>query len=117
MVALAGLLRADRSFDLPLLMLTGLPEHGQQHDPPIRSTPVRYPRRNIGKPDPQFPDLPFQMIRPRAAKLRLSLGKQPAHLIHALVVAVAEVVQPVQDLRLQLEAIKLLCPIRHRTGA
>jgi hypothetical protein len=30
--------RPDRSGDLPLLMLAGLPEHGQRHDLPIRST-------------------------------------------------------------------------------
>ena len=62
MVALAGLLRANRSFDLPLLMLTGLPEHGQQHDPPIRSTPVRDPGRNIPKPEPQLPHGSFQVV-------------------------------------------------------
>ena len=89
-------------------MLAGLPKHGQQHDPPIRSTPVRYPCRNIGKPDPQLPNLPFQMIRPRAAELRSPLGEQPAHLIDAFVVTVAEVVQPVPNLSLQLEAIVLV---------
>jgi hypothetical protein len=62
MVALAGLLRADSSVDLPLLVLAGFPEHGQQHDPPIRSTPVRYPGRNITKPQTQFPHRSFQVI-------------------------------------------------------
>jgi hypothetical protein len=37
-VAFAGLLRADGPADLPLLVLAGLAEHGQQDDPPIRST-------------------------------------------------------------------------------
>jgi hypothetical protein len=32
-VAIAGLLRAQGSVDLPLLMLAGLAKHGQQDDP------------------------------------------------------------------------------------
>jgi hypothetical protein len=59
---LAGLLRADGPVDLPLLMLTGLAEHGQQHDPPISSTPVRDPGRNVSKPEPQLPYGPFQVV-------------------------------------------------------
>jgi hypothetical protein len=31
----------DRPVDLPLVMLPGLPEHGQQYDRPLSSTPVR----------------------------------------------------------------------------
>jgi len=61
-VALAGLLRADGPVDLPLLMLAGLAEHGQQHDPPISSTPVRDPGRNIAKTKPKLPDRPFQVV-------------------------------------------------------
>jgi hypothetical protein len=37
-VSLAGLLRADGPVDLPLLVLPGLAQHGQPHDPPISST-------------------------------------------------------------------------------
>ena len=48
-VALAQFLRPDRPVDLPLVMLPGLAEHGEEHDLPIRSTPVRYPRCNIAK--------------------------------------------------------------------
>jgi len=39
MVTLARLPRPDGPVDLPLVMLPGLPEYGQEHDPPISSTP------------------------------------------------------------------------------
>lgn len=94
MVSFAGLLRADGPVDLPLLVLPGLAEHGQQHDSPIRSTPVRDPGRNIAKPDPQLPHGSFQVVRPRAAEFAALLREQPADLIGALVVAVAEAVEP-----------------------
>jgi hypothetical protein len=61
-VALAGLLRADGPVDLPLLVLAGLAEHGQQHDSPIRSTPVRNPGRNIPEPQAQLPHWSFQVV-------------------------------------------------------
>jgi hypothetical protein len=106
-VSLAGLLRADGPVDLPLLVLAGLTERGQQHDSPIRGTPVRYPGRDIAKPDPQLPDGAFQVVRPGAAEFAALLGEQPADLVDALVIAVAEGVEPVADLRLQLEAVQL----------
>jgi hypothetical protein len=37
----AQFLRLDRPVDLPLAMLPGLAEYGQEHDPAISSTPVR----------------------------------------------------------------------------
>jgi hypothetical protein len=41
-MAILGLfLRADRPVDLPLVVLSGLAEYGQEHDPAISSTPVR----------------------------------------------------------------------------
>jgi GNAT superfamily N-acetyltransferase len=61
-VALTGFLRADGAVDLPLLVLAGLAEHCQQDDPPIRSTPVRYPGRDIPKPDPQLPGIAVQHV-------------------------------------------------------
>ena len=88
-------------------MLTDLPEHSQQHDPPIRSTPVRDPGRNIAKPEPQLPHGSFQVVRPRAAEFAAPLREQPADLIDALVVAVAEAVEPVADLGLELEAVQV----------
>jgi hypothetical protein len=105
-VSLAEFLGADCPVDLPLLVLAGLPEGRQQDDSPIRSTPVRYPGRNLAKPDPEFPDGPFQVIRPRPAQFGAPYGEQAADLIDAFVVAVAEAVQPVADLWLQLEAIQ-----------
>jgi hypothetical protein len=108
-VALAGLLRAYRPVDLPLIVLAGLAEHGQQHNPPIRSTPVGEAGRNIAEPDPQFPDRPVQVVRPRAAKFGALLGKQAADLIDTLIVAVAEAVQLVADLRLELEPVESAC--------
>jgi hypothetical protein len=83
-IPLTGLLRADGPVDLPLLVLPGLAEHGQQHDPPIRSTPVRDPGRNIPEPQPQLPHGSFQVIRPRAAEFAALLCEQPADLIESL---------------------------------
>jgi hypothetical protein len=37
-VSFAGLLRADGPVDLSLLVLPGLAEHRQQHDPPTSSS-------------------------------------------------------------------------------
>jgi len=51
-IALAEFLRPDCPVDLPLVVLPSLSEHRQEHDPPISSTPVRHPGRNIAKPDP-----------------------------------------------------------------
>jgi hypothetical protein len=41
MISLAQFLRPDGPVDLPLVMLPGLAEHGEQHDLSLRSTPVR----------------------------------------------------------------------------
>jgi hypothetical protein len=73
-VALAALLCSDGPVDLPVVVLLGLPEHRQQHDPSISSTPVGDPRRNITQPDPQFPDRAFQVIRPWPAEFAALLG-------------------------------------------
>jgi hypothetical protein len=45
------------------------------------------------------------VVRPRAAEFAALLREQPADLIDALVVAVAEAVEPVADFRLELEAV------------
>jgi hypothetical protein len=50
------------------------------------------PRRNITQPDPQFPDRPVQVIRPRAAEFGAFLGGHAADRVDPLVVAVAEAV-------------------------
>jgi hypothetical protein len=63
MVALADLLGPDSAIDLPLVVLAGLAEHGQEHDRPVGRTPVRYPDGGPGKPEPQFPDLAFEVLR------------------------------------------------------
>jgi hypothetical protein len=52
------------------------------------------------------------VIRPRPAQFGALLREQAAHLIDTLIVAVAETVQPVADLRLQLEAVQ----VSSRTG-
>jgi hypothetical protein len=52
MTTLAQLLRPNGTVNLPLVMLPGLAENGEENEPPIGSTPVRYPRGNIAKPDP-----------------------------------------------------------------
>jgi predicted enzyme related to lactoylglutathione lyase len=68
-VALACLLGADGAIDLPLVVLAGLAEHGQHHDRAIWPAPVRYPDRHLGKPNPQLPDLAFQVIGPMEAMI------------------------------------------------
>jgi hypothetical protein len=67
-VSLAHLLGADSPADLPLVVLAALMEHGQHHDRAIWSAPIRYPDRRPGNLNPQFPDLPFQVIGPRPAE-------------------------------------------------
>jgi hypothetical protein len=91
-LTLAQHLRPDCPVDLPLVVLPGLPEYGQQYDPSISSTPVRDPRRNITQPDPQLPDLSFQVVRPGAAQFRTLLGKHPAYFVDPLEVVIAEAV-------------------------
>ena len=105
MVTLAHLLCPDRPVDLPLVMLPGLPEYGQEHDLPISSTPVGDPGRNITEPDPQFPDLSLQVIGPRATEFGSFPGENAAYLVDSLEVAIAEAIQPVADFRLELEII------------
>jgi hypothetical protein len=61
-IPFAELLSPHRAVDLALIVLPGLPEHGQEHDDPIGSTPVRYPGRNLAKPNPQLPDSALQVV-------------------------------------------------------
>jgi hypothetical protein len=112
-VALAQLLRSDGPVDLPLVMLLGLAERCQQHDPSISSTPVGDPRRNITQPDPQLPDWPFQVVRPWAAEFAALLGEHPAYLVDALEIAGAKTVQPVADFRFELEVVRAPCLVAH----
>ena len=74
------LLCPDSPVDLPVVMLPGLPEHGQQHDRPLSRTSVRDPGRNITQPDPQFSDRSVLVIRPRAAEFGAFLGEHAADL-------------------------------------
>ena len=113
MVTLACLLCPDGPVDLPLVVLPGLPEHCQEHDPSISSTPVGDPCRNIAQPDPQFPHWSFQVIRPWASEFAALLGEQAAYLVHAPEVAVAEAVQPVADFRFELEAVQAPYLVAH----
>ena len=53
------------------------------------------------------------MIRPRAAQFGPFLGEHAAHLVDPFEVAVAEAVQPVADLRLELEVIQAPYPAAH----
>src|SRR6266566_227169 len=99
--------------DLPLIVLPGLAEHGQEHDHPLSSTPVRDPGRNVTQADPQFPDRSFQVIGPRAAEFGAFLGEHAAYLIDPLEVDVAEAVQPVTDFGLELEVIQAPYPAAH----
>jgi hypothetical protein len=52
MTTLAQLLHPDSAVNLPLVVLPGLAENGEEDELPVRSTPVRYPHGNIAKPDP-----------------------------------------------------------------
>jgi len=106
MITLAEFLRPDRPVDLPLLMLSGLAEHCQEHDPPISSTPVGDPGRNIPEPDPQFPDRPVQVIGPRPAEFGALLREHAADFVDSFEVAVAEAVQSVTDFGFELEVIQ-----------
>ena len=106
MVTFACLLHPDRPVDLPLVMLPGFPEQRQEHDLPISSTPVRDPRRNITEPDPRLPDRSLQVIGPRTAEFGAFLSEHAAYLVDPLEVAVAEAVQPVANLRFELEVIQ-----------
>ena len=63
------------------------------------------------KPEPQFPYRVLQVIRPRPAEPGALLGEHAGDLVDPLEVAVAEAVQPVADLRLQLEAVQLPVPV------
>jgi hypothetical protein len=63
------------------------------------------PGRDIVKPDPQFPHGTFQVVRSGAAEFGALIGEEPADLVDALVVAVAEAVEPVSDFKLQFEAV------------
>ncbi|GAA4197637.1 hypothetical protein [Microbispora amethystogenes] len=107
MIAFADLLRPDRPIDLPLIVLPRLVKDSEQHDGPSWSTPVRYPCRTIPKPDAQFPDRTFQVIRPGPAELGALLRKKAGHLVDSLEIAVTEVVEPLPDFRLDLKAVQL----------
>jgi hypothetical protein len=107
------LLCPDRSVDLPLVMLLGFPEYGQEHDRPLRSTPVRDPGRNIAQPDPQLPDWPLQVIGLWAAQLGALFGEHAAYFVDPLEVTVAEAVQPFADLRFELEVVQAPYPAAH----
>jgi hypothetical protein len=62
MAAFADLLGPDSAIDLSLVVLAGLAKHGQENDRPVGRTPVRYPDGDLGKPEPQFPDLAFEVL-------------------------------------------------------
>ena len=100
MVTLADLLCPDRPVDLPLVMLAGLAEHRQQHDRAIGPAPIRYPDRNLVKPDTKFPYPSLQMIGPWPTKPGALLREHAAHLVDPFEIAVAQAVQPLVDLRL-----------------
>jgi len=53
------------------------------------------------------------VIRPRDAQFGALLGEQAAYLIDPLEVAVAETVQPVADLRFELEVVQAPYPAAH----
>src|SRR5262249_27446290 len=105
MVALADLLRSNRSVDLPLIVLPDFAEHREQHDQPLRSTPVSHPAGNVAESDPQLPDRTVQVVRPRAAQLHTLLREHPGHLVDSLEVAIAQAVQPGTNLRFDLEVV------------
>lgn len=110
MVTLADLLRPDRTVNLPLIMLAGLAEYRQQHNRAVGPAPIRYPDRHLVKPEPQFPHRILQVIRPRPAQPGTLLGEHAGDLVDPFEVTVAEAVEPVADLRLQLEAVQLPLP-------
>jgi hypothetical protein len=78
-VTFTCLLRPDRPVDLLLVMLPDLPEHGQEHDHPLSSTPVPDSGRDIAQPDPQFPDRSLQVIGPRAAQFGAPFSASRPH--------------------------------------
>jgi hypothetical protein len=55
------------------------------------------------------------MVRPGAAEFGALFGEHAADLVDALVVAVAEAVEPVAHLRLQLQAVQSARRIGHGT--
>jgi hypothetical protein len=112
-VTLAQLLRSDGPVNLPLVVLLSFPEHSQQHDPSISSTPVGDPRRNIAQPDPQLPDWSFKVIRPWAAEFAALLREHAAYFIDALEIAVVEAVEPVTDFRFEFEVAQMPYPVAH----
>jgi hypothetical protein len=105
----------DCPVDLPLVVLPGLAEHGQEHDPPISRTPVRDPGRNITKTDPQLPDprplLPGDQTKGRPVPALL--GDHPAHFVDALEVVITEAIQPVADLWFELKVMQAPYPAAH----
>lgn len=107
MVAFADLLRPDRPVNLSLIVLFGLTESREQHDRPTRSTPVRHPSCNITQPNTQFPDRPFQVIRPWTTKLGPFFRQETGHLVNPFEIAVTQVVEPLSNLGLNLKAIRL----------
>ena len=117
MITFAHLLCPNRPVDLPLVMLFGLPEHCQQHDPSISSTPVGDPRCNITKPDPKLPNWSFKVIGPRATKFAPLLGEHAAHFVGTLEIAVAKAVEPVANLRFQFEVVQAPYPVVHKPAA
>lgn len=74
---------------------------------------MRYPGRDIAKPDTQLPHRSVQVVRPGSAKLGAFLSHQAAHLVYSLVVAAAEAVEPVADFRLQLKAVQFPLRVSH----
>jgi hypothetical protein len=96
-----------------LVPLLGLPEYGQEHDRPPRSTPVRDPGRNIAQPDPKLPDRSLRVIGPWATQFGALFGEHAAYFVDPLEVAVAEAVQSVADLRFELEVVEAPYPAVH----
>lgn len=100
------LLGSDGPFDLPLIVLLGLTEHGEQDDSPLRGAPIRYPDRDFAKPDSQLPNLSFKVIRPRPAQTLPFLREESGDLVHSLEVAITKAVQPVTNLCFEFEVIE-----------
>jgi len=112
-VAFTDLLFPDGPVDLPLVVLAGLPKHGQQHDRPVGRTPVRYPDGDVGKPEPQLPYLAIELLGPRSAQRGAPLGEHASNFIDALVIGIAEAFQPVANFGFQLEPVKFLFLTAH----